>query len=106
MKEFDAPPPKSKPISPNEARKQKLSQIPPEAFDVINKMILEKCRGGGKHDFILYANDIATKLSHIRGYEDSWLDFEPFYRDAGWKVEFVIGHYSDNVRNHYIFTEN
>jgi hypothetical protein len=89
-----------KPITPNEASKAKATSIPDEVFEAFNELIAEKLDGNSatvlQKDVVariilkIRHNDRSRSENAIRNqiYEYGWLDVEPAYRRAGWKVEY------------------
>ncbi len=74
------------PISPKDAKAEKISAIPEEVVEIINRMIIEKFQG---RSFSLRADEVRTAIFEKMGKCESWwLDFEPAYRAVGWNVNY------------------
>ena len=87
----------SKPITPSEAKKSALSGIPDYVFDTVNAMIAEKIGSG--NTVILIQDEIVKRIvksvlpkipATFRQdlFDKHYMDFEPAYEKAGWKVEY------------------
>ena len=82
----------TKPFTPEEAAKSHESVIPKEVFEVFNKLLATRFSGTEvvtiKMDEV--APLICEKLKVTRNQlaNNGWLDIEPFYRKAGWDVEY------------------
>lgn len=82
-----------KPISPKEAAVAKLNNIPIEVIEAVNQLLCEKY---SNTRIIITQKDVIERFKKIiieRGqmipnFEYAWLDFEPLYRQAGWKVRY------------------
>ena len=78
------------PIRPEEVVELKKQQIPSEVFETINRLIGERIVGG---EVTIKQDDIVEELV-IKGLQSAeifrrgWLNVEPAYQDAGWKVAY------------------
>lgn len=81
----------TKPLTPNEARGLKPNIIPPEVYEAFNELIVLNLDGRGVSVFKL--DEVFRRLRE-KGVDTKeavkmrWLDVEPFYREAGWKVTY------------------
>lgn len=92
-------------ISPKEARKRQMAQIPEAVFDAFNKLLSERAADGYatiRQDEIM--DLLKDKLNRQEIYERRWLDVEPFYRKSGWKVEFDRPGYNESYAAYWTFT--
>lgn len=100
------------PITPQEALDLKITMIPDEIIETVNRMIAEKMTKGGS--VTLLQKDIvlnAILLFEQRGkpttaneiYDKHWLDFEPFYEKAGWKVAYDKPAYCESYDANFTF---
>lgn len=90
-----------KPITPAQAAQKKLGKIPDEVIEVVNDLLAVAFSSGRatlKQDAVVDAivkalvkdadPPITEQMLRRKVYDEHWLDFEPFYRAAGWKVEY------------------
>lgn len=104
----------TKPITPAEAAKKKISSIPDEVFEVFNEMIAEKLRGG--YATIMQGEAALRVLNRInknradndkvtRGqlFDNGWMDVEPHYEKAGWSVEYDKPGYCETYEASFTF---
>lgn len=82
------------PITPKEAEEYKLDSIPSQIFEAVNFLIKQHYKA---HGFSIKQSDILEKALELANedhmfmtsnmiFEKGWMDFEPHYRNAGWKV--------------------
>jgi len=77
-----------RPITPKDVAEEKLRKIPDVVIEVVNQLLKENIRDGSA---TISEEDIVDRLVE-KGvdpneiYKCGWLDFEPIYRNAGWKV--------------------
>lgn len=97
----------SKPITPREALKKKEERLPDEVFDAFNEMIADNLRDGVA---TFKAKDVAALIRsklQIKGeqvYDKGYMDVEPLYRKAGWKVEYDQPAYCESYDATYTFS--
>jgi hypothetical protein len=80
----------TKPITPQEVTLLKASSIPDAIFEAFNELIAENFNG---HSSSFTEKKVVTRIvqkgiSSKTAYDNNWLDVEPLYRKAGWKVEY------------------
>ena len=86
----------TKPITPTEATTAReilaTSDIPPTVIEVFNELIVEYLDGFGRAriEQMVAANRVAARLGMTRRevYDRHWLDVEPVFEEAGWKVRY------------------
>ena len=88
-----------KPITPEEAKRLKTSQIPSEVFEVVNQLIVENYKDQGYA--IIKQKEIVSRLEKCGIdstdiYARGWLDFEDAYRASGWKVDYDKPAYNES----------
>lgn len=82
---------KSTPISPEELIQIRKEAIPPEVFQAINLLIIEKYQASGT---LLTYDEIITKIKTLLNttskeiLEKNWLDIAVYYSEIGWRVYF------------------
>jgi len=102
-----------KPFSPDEARNSSLSSIPDEIIEAVNELLSTKYRGRGsctiKQDDIM--NLALSKLEMSRPavtrqeiFNKGWMDFEPLFEKAGWKVKYDKPGYNEDYAAYFEFS--
>ena len=97
----------SNPITPDQVSKRKIDVIPSQVIDIFNDLIALRWNGTSA---TVYQQEVQEKIASALGveghevYAKGWLDIEPIFRDAGWKVEYDRPGYNENYKAHYIFT--
>lgn len=94
------------PIRPDQVTEAKLHQVPDVVLEVFNDLIAE--RGAGKSVFKVYQDEIVARLEardlkRRDIFASHWLDVEPIYRDAGWKVTYDKPGYNETGRAYFEF---
>lgn len=97
-----------KPISPNDDRLG-AGRIPDAIIALFNQLIIEKWNG--KEAFIpqdviirkIMKVEICENRQSI--FDKGWMDIEPIFEEAGWKVKYNKQCIGDNFESHYIFTK-
>lgn len=93
------------PISPDEIVERRLETIPPQVIETFNRFIGERALNGYA---TVYQDEVVTSLEEQgmnRGeiFSRHWLDVEPLYREAGWKVEYDKPGYNETYRPYFKF---
>lgn len=98
-----------KPITPDEARQQKLTRIPDEVIESVNELIIEKLNSSNFASFTQdeLINRILTKSDLTRDelFKKNYLDVEPIYQNAGWRVEYDKPGYIDTYAANFKFSK-
>jgi hypothetical protein len=94
-----------KPFSPSDVLREKPKNIPDFVITVVNELLVKKFDGSYaiiKRDTIINIL-LEKKLVATRQeiFENRWLDFEPIYENAGWKVEYDQPGYGDTDYDAY-----
>jgi hypothetical protein len=96
------------PISPQEALDLKITDIPDVVIETVNKMLIEKMTKSGH--IVLLQKDICDRICAASPgmtksviYANNWLDFEPFYEKAGWKVAYDKPAYCESYEPTFTF---
>ena len=98
----------TKPFSPQDVEKNKITAFPEEVIDEFNKMITKNYSGGSSTVVMKeIANAIASRMDIDVGevYRNHWLDVEDVYRKAGWKVEYDKPVYNETYHAFFKFTK-
>ena len=102
-------------ITPEEAKKAKISSIPDYVFQAFNELLAENFVGNV--GTIIYQHEVLKRIINIYPYiieddKDSivnslfvnhWLDVEKFYQRAGWEVTFHEPTYYEDFDPYYNF---
>lgn len=91
-----------KPITPEEVVSKKEEILPDFVFESFNYLIAQNWKGGSssfKQDDVV--NLIREKMSG--DFDIRWLDVEPVYRRAGWKVEYDKPGYCESYSATFTF---
>ncbi len=96
----------TKPITPAEVSEKKIEVIPDEVFEAFNELIAENWNGSSstvlnKEAVKLIKEKIKNKANLV--WKDCWLDIEPCYRKAGWKVEYDSPGFNESYESTYEF---
>jgi hypothetical protein len=104
----------SKPFSPEDAKAAKVHILPKPLLQAINELLAEKYRDKGPIHIKL--KDLKARCRRILGVDemfsgadpvDAWpnsvWDFEPVYRQHGWKVSYDSPGYNESYDGYYIF---
>ena len=98
----------TKPITPAEAQKKRFSNLPAFVIEAWNDMISQNMRGN-RSDFL--QDDIIeriisgamSKITRSDVFHRGWLDVEPMYREAGWKVVYDKRTYNETHKSRFSF---
>lgn len=93
-----------KPLKPSEVQVAKNESIPQEVIEAVNKMIVKKWNGRCARftqDELL----VTIQLDREAIFQNKLLDFEPLYREAGWKVEFDQPGFNESYDASFTFTK-
>jgi hypothetical protein len=97
------------PITPAQAAERSMDFIPEFVYAAVNQLISENYSPGRR--FNIKVKDIkelifkTTNMS-TADFNTKWLDFEPFYRKAGWSVSYDGPGYNESYDAFYEFKEN
>jgi hypothetical protein len=105
-----------KAFSPAEAKGNKINVVPKELLQAVNELLSERYVDYGEIHIKL--KDVKARCKKILGVDemfsginpmDSWpegvWDFEPIYRQAGWKVSYDNPGYNESYDGFYIFNQ-
>lgn len=98
------------PISPQEALDSKITSIPDVVIETVNRMLAEKMTRGGyinllQKDIVERICAASPGLHRSEVFNKGWLDFEPFYEKAGWKVQYDKPAYCESYEANFTFTK-
>lgn len=102
------------PITPKQAKAQTGTHIPSQVIKAINGLIINnlhgKCSCFTQEQAITAiiqssgTEPVDNRIMRTAIFEKKWLDFEPLYRRAGWKVEFDKPGYNETYDANWTFT--
>jgi hypothetical protein len=102
------------PITPQEALELKITTIPDEVIEVVNQMLAERMTKNPRI-FLLQKDIVANVILRMSTtgkvvtsrmiYDNHWMDFEPFYEKAGWKVVYDKPGYCESYEANFTFTK-
>lgn len=95
-------------ITPAEAKASAESTIPDAVFMVFNKLLAERYDRNGisiqEKEVVELILKGDPSLTSEQLYKHHWLDVEPLYRKAGWKVDYDKPGYNETYEPSWIFT--
>jgi hypothetical protein len=95
---------KGRAMRPNEMHLVKSSSLPPEILDIWNQVIAEAWTG---NQAVVRQSDIkrAIQARYTGEFEFRFLDIEPIYEDAGWRVVYDKPAYCETYEPTFTFTK-
>lgn len=93
-----------KPIKPSEVRKN----VPDRVVAAFNDLISQHWTGTAA---VIYQDDIANEIakrmvvSRAEVFQQGWLNIEPLYEAAGWKVEYDKPGFNESYRATFTFSK-
>lgn len=107
-----------KPITPEEAGVKKVEDMPNFVITAFNEIIIKNLANGTSHFKLKEVADHMRELhsKNNGGFlmdnvsfdkhaeKEHWYDVEPFYRKAGWKVEYDGPGFNESYDATYTFT--
>ena len=102
-----------KPITPEKVLEIRIHEMPEAIIQATNELIVRKWNG---HDATIKINEIVEQYFRVIGeketavkrkelFENHYLDIEPAYRNAGWKVEFDKPGYNESYDAFFVFSK-
>jgi hypothetical protein len=97
------------PITPKDVVAVKTKLLPPQVYEVWDRLIAGAWRNNAA---VVYQDDAMDALAPLLPREETrqelfnngWLDIEEAYRNVGWKVVYDKPHYSESYRASFTFT--
>jgi len=99
----------ARPITPNEVVEAKIAAVPDAVFEVFNDLIAKAWNG---RSATVFQKDVVDTLEMDYAfarddiYDNHWLDVEPAYIEAGWKVEYDSPGYNETYPATFKFTKS
>ena len=102
-----------KPISPEKVEQIRIHEMPEAIVQATNELIVRSWNGSSA---TLKVKEIVDQYFRVSGEEDTaktrkqlfdkhYLDIEPAYREAGWKVEFDKPGYNESYDAYFVFSK-
>lgn len=104
----------TEPIRPDQALAKKAHSIPAYVIEAANDLLVRKVSLSGVASFTVpELADLAVEKAQAQGecisrnhlFENRWLDIEPVFREAGWKVQFIKTPYYDSNPDSFVFSK-
>ncbi len=97
-----------KPITPSQAEKLKSSSIPDAVIEAFNELIAEKLNG--RHATVMQKEAVRRiktkmKVTNDELFYNGWMDVEPIFRKAGWKVTYDKPAYNESYEPSFQFSK-
>ncbi len=95
-------------ITPKEVKEKRLESIPDQVIEAFNELIVKNWTG---YSSIVSQKDaialICSKMDVSRDvvYNQHWLDVEPLFEKAGWKVKYDKPAYNESYEATFEFTK-
>ena len=98
----------AKPLSPKEAEDRRLKSIPEFVIEAFNEVLTKNLSNGFSRvtqDEVmdLIVPKLPNDMTRQSIYDNKWLDVEPLFREAGWKVTFDKPGYNENYNAFWEF---
>lgn len=100
-----------KPITPEEARKEKISRIPDFIIESFNEAIIESYNSITGISIVKQTRILEIIMGKTEGsiigtvFKEGFLDVEEIYRSAGWSVEYDKPSFDGGLEARFIFTK-
>lgn len=95
------------PFSPADAKAAHQASIPDEIINAVNRLLTIAGASGSRRILITQREVLAAvegTYSADRIFANNWLDFEPLYRNKGWKVKYDKPGYNESYDAFWTFT--
>ena len=102
-----------KPITPEKVEQIRIHEMPEAIIQATNELIVRKWNG---HEATVKVYEIVNHYFSVSGEEDTaaarkelfakhYLDIEPAYREATWKVKFDKPGYDESYDAYFVFSK-
>jgi len=104
-----------KPISPEKVEQIRIHEMPEAIIQATNEMIVRKWNGSSA---TVKVDEIIEQYFRLKGlhtkantrerkelFDKHYLDIEPAYREAGWKVKFEKPDYTESFPSYFVFSK-
>ena len=96
------------PIRPDQVAAKKGTTIPAQVFEAFDEMLVEKWRDGVA---VIQLDEVVTRIlakdtgiTRNQLFDNGWLDVEPAYEEAGWRVVYDKPGYNETYAATFTFT--
>jgi hypothetical protein len=104
-------------LSPDDILKEKINFIPPFVIEAVNRLLGQRFSGSScvllQKEVIALAEKIGVEYRELPEggnrqmfFERHWLDFEPVYRELGWRVEYDKPAYNETYEPSWTFSRS
>lgn len=99
-----------KPLSPKEVQEKQIDNIPDFIIEAVNELIAQKI---GDNDSVNITQSAIMELALKKApegttrqviYDNNWMDIEPLFRKAGWRVDYDKPAYCETYSANFTFT--
>lgn len=96
------------PLTPQQLQETYGSKVPDIVIECVNELLAKQVGTESQKRFVIYQHDLVSMLEE-RGvnrldiFNKRYLDFEPTFRRAGWKVKYDKAHYSESRDSEWVF---
>ena len=90
------------PIKPSELSALRCATVPDWVISVVNQLIVKNWNG---RESIIKQSEIEFQYLGEDEFDFAWLDFEPIFRDAGWKVTYNKPAYYEAFEAFFTFSK-
>lgn len=99
-----------KPLSPSQVSRKAQVSIPDYVIDAINILLIKEYRNGSiitlqQKDILKEIQKVYPKVNINEVFERGWMDFEPSFRKAGWKVSYDKPGFNESGEPIYNFSK-
>lgn len=102
-----------KPISPEKVEQIRIHEMPEAIIQATNELIVRSWNGRSatvKVDEIIdqyfrVVREDDNKMTRKELFDKHYLDIEPAYREAGWKVQFEKPDYTESFPSYFVFSK-
>lgn len=96
-----------KPLRPEDMNEAKKLVIPDFVLQAVNMCMAKNLvRGHGsitQDEVISYILEHNSGITRQQIFDNNWLDFEPLYEEAGWKITYDKPGYDETYEAHWVF---
>lgn len=97
-----------KPIKPSQVQGKKNAAFPDEVIEAFNELIVENWQGNSatvKQGQVVGRIMAKMQITSAEIYQNNYLDVEPLFRKAGWKVMFDKPGYNETYEGYFVFSK-
>jgi hypothetical protein len=99
---------KIKPLSPQDIKNDIENIIPDSIVKAVNNFLKRAFRGSmvciTQDEILEEIHLVDNTLTRKQIFDNNWLDFEPIFEKAGWKVVFYKSGYNEDFNAYFTFT--